>query len=509
MNQEYPLKRKRRKKPGKWILILAVTCILTLSAGWLYASEAVTTYSKDKKSTQAAKATEQETELFNSLEGTKVEDKEEENHKEEWTAPVSEKEKEQFLQSIIDHQQREATRLSKQQSQQTDKSKNPSHPKDKQETATPSKENDHHSHSDKKEAPQEPETTNKNSTPPSTHQEESTKQSPPETNPPQPSNPNPNPNPNTNPPQEEHKLKVAVWFPFWMQTSATNALKNHADVIDSTGFFWYRLTPEGEVTRMKYADHANEEAMRIAKEKGILVIPTIANVEEWSRGEEYKQELNNQIGTPEAREVLTDRLVKWVLDNGFDGLDFNYEVMFAEERDNYASFIELMAQKLHQHNKKITISGWADPHQGEDMARLGKAVDQVRFMSYHVHGEELKSYIERWKQEVPAHKIYVGYHVFSPKQVHGEQGQKLLTYQQVSKILREHQPQIQRNPDGTGTFTYQEEGKTVTVTVRDEQTLSKTVDYVNQHHPDIGGFVSWHIGAENPKTWDVLRENLK
>ncbi|MFC4078316.1 glycosyl hydrolase family 18 protein [Salinithrix halophila] len=508
------MKRKKRRKKlnGKWILALSVICIFALSAGWLYASDSSATDSKDQKSTRAATATEQEAELFNSLEGTKEADKEEENDQKIVTAPVHEKKKEQFLQSITDHQQREATRLSKEQPRQTQKRKNPSPSKHQQQTATPSKEKDASSDSDQKEPSKERATTNKDSEKPqqkpkqpSTPQEKSTKPSPPVTNPPQPSKPNP--------PQGEHQkkngLKVAVWFPFWMQESATKALKKNADVIDSTGFFWYRLTPEGEITRMKYADDANEQAMRIAKEKGIAVMPTIANVEEWGRPE-YKQELHNQIGTPEAREVLTNRLVKWVMDNGFDGLDINYEVMFAEERDNYASFIELLAQKLHQRNKKISISGWADPHQGEDMKRLGKAVDQVRFMSYHKQGEELKSYLERWKREIPAHKIYVGFHVFSQKQVQGAAGDKLISHQQVSKIVREHQPQIQRNPvTGVGTFTYQEEGKTVTVIIRDEQTLSKTVDYVKQHHSDIGGFISWHIGAENPKMWDVLREKLK
>ena len=319
----------------------------------------------------------------------------------------------------------------------------------------------------------------------------------------------PAPAPATPPPTNAGR-SVSLWAPYASRLEMAT-IEANADLIDELNFVWYELVGSGRIRGGIGARQAMEAARRL----GIHVVPSIAN------SGFNRDFVIEAIGTAEARTAHVADLAALVVDNGFDGIDIDYESLYAEDRDLFSLFIEELAVALHAENKLLSIAvhakssepgSWSGP-QAQDWQRLGAAVDFFKIMTYDFHystSEPGPIAPLAWVDEVldfaatvvPPEKTYMGLHFYGYDWV-GAQATSL-EHVGVRKLLAAHSPELRRDASsGEAWFTYDDDRRTVYYA--DAQMVATRLAALAQDHPDVAGIAVWRIGGEDPAIWGEIR----
>ncbi|SEN66695.1 glycosyl hydrolase family 18 protein [Lihuaxuella thermophila] len=335
----------------------------------------------------------------------------------------------------------------------------------------------------------------------------------------QPETPKPVPQPKPPSPAPDQGFKFNAWLPFWQQEKAIQAMEQHPSTLSSVNLFWYQLKADGQVGLMQYAEH-NAKVISTAGKKGIDVMATVANTDDWADYDKGAQAFHQLIDTKADRAKLSDDLVKWVVQNKFAGIDINIEVIYGSDRENFSLFMEELSGKLHRQNKKLSVSvypktsepgGWDGP-MAQDWKRLGQAVDEFKIMAYNYSmpspgpGAPLHwiDEITRFaKSQMPAHKVFIGLPSYG--YLWSQEGRvSSLTYAKAMDLIKTNQAKVNRDPNGEPFFTYEKDGKKYTGYYQDSSSWQKKLELLKKNHPDIGGVTEWYLGSEDPAVWSEL-----
>jgi spore germination protein len=338
---------------------------------------------------------------------------------------------------------------------------------------------------------------------------------------PQPENPKPVPQPKPPAPKPEQGFKFTAWLPFWQQEKAIQDMEQHPSAVSSVNLFWYQLKADGQVGLMQYAEH-NSQVISTAGKKGIEVMATVANTDDWSDYDKGAQAFHQLIDTKEDRAKLSDYLVNWVVSNKFAGIDINIEVIYGSDRENFSLFMEELSEKLHRQNKKLSVSvypktsepgGWEGPI-AQDWKRLGQAVDEFKVMAYNYSmqspgpGAPLNwiDNITRFaKSQMPANKVFIGLPSYG--YLWSEEGRvSSLTHAKAMDLIKKYKSQVSRDQNGEPFFTYELDGKKYTGYYQDSSSWQKKLELLKKNHPDIGGVTQWYLGSEDPAVWNAVQQ---
>lgn len=306
------------------------------------------------------------------------------------------------------------------------------------------------------------------------------------------------------------KREVTIWT---LEGGAgeRDTLVENANVVSEINPFWYELNPDGTV-RGSILDAALLTEMRGL---GVRILPTIANAFD-------RERVLRVIGTPEARTEHVQFLLNLVLENDFDGLDVDYESLYAEDRENFTLFIEELADAFHAEGKLLSIAvhpktddngTWGGP-QAQDYARLGAAVDMFKVMTYDFSWSTSEAgpiapvawahdVIAYATSQVPEEKVYLGIPFYAYDWL-GAVGESKV-WNQVSVLLGRHKPEVKRDESNEGHFVYGDY-RPRTVYFADALSLQTKLDAIFADFPALGGISIWRLGGEDPASWDVLRE---
>lgn len=156
----------------------------------------------------------------------------------------------------------------------------------------------------------------------------------------------------------------------------------HVQDLTEVSPFWYELSTDG-INLDLLPGARNESFSQLARDNNVLVLPAIFNNFESER-------TSVMLSSPENRKSHIDVIMSEVKTYGYDGIDVDYENMFAEDRDHFTLFIEDLGKELHALNKVLSIAvhakmnddgKWNGPA-GQDWVKLGKVVDIFRIMTY-------------------------------------------------------------------------------------------------------------------------------
>jgi spore germination protein YaaH len=143
---------------------------------------------------------------------------------------------------------------------------------------------------------------------------------------------------------------------------------------------WYELAADGSIR--VFANAGDARIADTARARGILLMPMIAN--------STKESLRAMLGSDAARADHVARLVALVVDNGWDGLDIDYEHLWsAADRPGYEAFIAALAGELHAAGKQLSVAvpGLVEPlaQSAYDYGFLAAHADAVHIMGYDFH----------------------------------------------------------------------------------------------------------------------------
>lgn len=304
---------------------------------------------------------------------------------------------------------------------------------------------------------------------------------------------------------------VSAWLPYWDHARGLTAVRGSGDQFRNISPFWYRLTPQGSIE--PYPGANASEVRSAIDAAGATITPTISN-------EFDRERVARMTGDPVARAAHVRALTDLVVANGFDGLDLDYESLFAADRAAFSRLVRDLADALHAagatlsvavHPKTSEPGSWDGP-KAQDYAAIGAAADRVRIMAYDFHWatsaagpiapvswvRDVAAFAAR---AIPAHKIDLGVPLYGYDWT-GSTGTGV-TYAEVRALIDRYRPTVRwSKQDAESWFTYRDAARvTHTVWFADRRSVEarKTV----AANAGLGGVVYWRLGGEDAGIWQT------
>lgn len=266
---------------------------------------------------------------------------------------------------------------------------------------------------------------------------------------------------------------------------------------------WYTIWRSGQVTGA-----ADAQVVRFARQKGLW---DFALVQQNQYGGAV---LGPLLRDPVASRVAMDNLLALCEENGFDGINLDFEGVPPADRARYSGFVAQLASLLHRSGYYLTLSvpaetadepqnGWTGAY---DYRALGRAADLVMVMAYDEHyaGSNagpiaatgwVESVVHYAAGVIPSQKLLLGVPLYGYDWGTGfAQG---LSYQGYRQLAVTHgasptAPAISYWQGGVRHQAYYEglqafEGK-----------VRVAIDY------SLRGIALWRLGLEDPRIWDYL-----
>ncbi len=194
------------------------------------------------------------------------------------------------------------------------------------------------------------------------------------------------------------KLEFSGWLPYWRVASSTSDVLPHLSQLTEVNPFGYTVKNDGSLNDAAKISRDEWQKLFVeAKKHNVRVIPTVM----WSNTEAIHTVLSDK----KLRAKHVKEIVKMVKDNGFDGVDIDYEGKRAEDRDNYSAFLKELSAEFAKNkaNKWVmcTIEARTPPEDlyktipadleyANDYKAINKYCDRVRLMTYDQQRADLK-----------------------------------------------------------------------------------------------------------------------
>ncbi|GAB1476698.1 glycoside hydrolase family 18 protein [Bacillota bacterium] len=147
--------------------------------------------------------------------------------------------------------------------------------------------------------------------------------------------------------------------------------------------FTYGITANGDLIQL------NDEAL-IQASKANKVVPLMVLAAMNSEGKFDSQLAHDVLNNPEARRRLVENILSNIKAKGLGGVDFDFEFIFPEDKEAYASFVQQTRERLNPEGYMVTVAlapkTYAEQpgllYEGHDYVLLGRASNLVLLMTY-------------------------------------------------------------------------------------------------------------------------------
>ncbi len=343
------------------------------------------------------------------------------------------------------------------------------------------------------------------------------------------------------------RLQVSAWMPTsWDGESARASFRRHVRQLTTVSPYWYGVRADGQLSPLTGA--RDPLLLAEARAAGARVIPTISNS---YNGTRIHTILNDDALAAAHLQAIIEEVERY----GYDGIDLDYENLYAEDKDRYAAWVKELAAQLHARNKRLTVTvqpktfhadGWDGPG-AHDYRALANAADELRVMIYGwcwktgcvgsappgpiapIHW--MQRVIDYAKTQAPADKIVIGLHLYGydwqigATSLNANQAQlqeacfsppepvafedvtgRALVWAEADALLKSNNATLQWwEEDDQGLvqepwFSY-DNGQHV-VAFANADSVEARVQLVEQ--AGLRGVIFWRLGGEDPALWDRL-----
>ncbi len=299
--------------------------------------------------------------------------------------------------------------------------------------------------------------------------------------------------------------------------SSLPSFKKNVGLIDVVSPFWFTVGMDGSVE-----DKHNQEAMDFARANQIPVIALFNN----KKGVVATNDRMLTDSTARAKSIA--RIVSLVDQYGYDGINIDYEVLPAKDKEAFTAYVAELAAQLKPKGKTIAVSvipqvgTTADISGVYDFAALAQTADQIVLMAYNEHypasapgpvastawvDKNIKAALDL----VPREKLILGVAVYG----YDWPGAKPGTAETVAYIPMTEAAaragkkgvSVQWDDEAQVPFyKYSEKGVTRQVWFENDQSLKAKLGLVRQYN--LPGIAIWRIGFEGESVWPIIKEEL-
>ena len=307
----------------------------------------------------------------------------------------------------------------------------------------------------------------------------------------------------------------------------------HADKIDILVPAWYTVDASGLVS-----GGPNPLVLETARKHHVPVMPIVANVGF------IQEDFHKLLGNPEANRQMIAALLRDCKENGYSGLQLDFENIHWTDRDALSALVEKSASAFHRENLQLTIAtvpnapgapgesgfstwiyeNWRGAY---DLKALAQYVDLICLMTYDQHTRwTAPGPVAGWAwtvanldyalQVVPPEKLSLGiplygYHWFAgtPVKAGDRAGDKpnpsaeYISTNDALDLAKAYNGHLEwDSTDRSAWFYFYRDQTREWIFFTDARTFGERYALVKER--GLEGFCSWVLGTEDSGIWDLL-----
>ena len=192
--------------------------------------------------------------------------------------------------------------------------------------------------------------------------------------------------------QAASPVLVTAWAPYWQATTALASFNAHSASFDELSPFFYTVTDAGTIATISTSASVIAAYKSAASAAGKPLIATLFDGTPAGA-------MAAILADPVSRALHVQTLVDFVINNGYSGVDLDYEQFafadgrpsWAATRPNWVQFLTELSTQLHTNAKTLSVSVPPIYNSGQaansgywvyDYSAMGTLVDRIRIMTY-------------------------------------------------------------------------------------------------------------------------------
>jgi len=318
----------------------------------------------------------------------------------------------------------------------------------------------------------------------------------------------------------DYQPEIRAFYVNW-DVHSRESLEKNIDRIDVLVPEWLHLKNEDGEIAMNDKTKQREAAEYIQNFRPELKIAPLIN--------NYNSELDGWddamlakvLEDQDKRSNLVDNIFDFIKENGFSGINIDFENIAPEQQPNFLSFMQEIGEKFHSKNENLEVSVSIPLDNPEfDAKKLGQYADLIYLMAYDQHTISntnagpvasqvwiSTSLMERYLNIDPSKTIVaMGTYGYNWSEVQEESDQ--LSFQEALALSKDHNAKINFDPISANLhFDYRdEEGNLHHVWFQDSASAYNQMVIANK----LGspkGYALWRLGSEDPSLWQLVENS--
>jgi spore germination protein len=168
------------------------------------------------------------------------------------------------------------------------------------------------------------------------------------------------------------------YYVYYDKTTSFESLRRNVGQLDIVTPYFYHLTPNGSIKSMVQPD-----VLEFLRTSGVKIVPLIQNEARWN-------DFTKNIDTPEKRDDIVHKLFALVRDNGYDGIQIDFEAVNEADRNHLTDFMTrlhgafkpqgwIVSMAVISKTSDASPNYWGGAY---DYAKLANVCDYIILMAY-------------------------------------------------------------------------------------------------------------------------------
>lgn len=309
---------------------------------------------------------------------------------------------------------------------------------------------------------------------------------------------------------------VGFYAEWWGEdTSSYNSLIKNTNSIKTIAPFWATLQADGTVLDRGGNNH--ETVVKAAQQKNVSVLLLVNNAKQ----DNATPPIHTVLTNPALRTKAVDSFEAYIKKYGLDGVNVDFEMVPAEDRDNLTAFMRELYTRLKPQGYIVSIDVFPKQNESNDVAaaydyaELAKYADKIMIMTYDNHGmwsgpgpiadiAWVENNLKYALKFIPKNKLYLGIAAYGYDW--STQGTESLEYKPIMALAQRYGQSVQWDETAKSPyFSYvAADGVQHTVWFENSKSLKYKLALVTKY--DIAGAAMWKLGEEDPAIWPVVSE---
>lgn len=297
-------------------------------------------------------------------------------------------------------------------------------------------------------------------------------------------------------------------------TASLQSLQSHADEMSGAATFSFQLKADGSLTGS--SPSAAIQKMKTSSGKALVLIHNY-------NGQAFDKDLIHTIlNDPSLQATTIANILAVVQNNGYDGVNIDFENIPGEDRALYTQFISQLSTVLHQNGYLMTVSvpaktydesnGWGGAF---DYSSLGQISDDLMLMTYdeHYFGSEpgaiasapwVEQVVQYATSQVPSDKILLGLGMYGYdwNLTAGKTAKAISSHEALQQAAQTGADIRWDSTDQVPYYHYNVNGINHVVYFESDSSASFKMDMVNKYN--LAGIAIWRLGYEDDGFWQAV-----